>query len=293
MKAFKIAEMKSQDLTTKLAKADHAKKSIESVLNVVERQAESQRLILRQIENQLAIAKEQITALGKKLEEAEKAKEQAEQEGYDIGVAETEDALRAEVVGVCRHYCLQVWNEALDQAGVEASFSLRKAENVYYPPTLCTSIPPSSKASLVTSEAKKGQASPSKALSSSHTSPQEAVQAEDLEKAVDTNKEKTQDATQLLVAPNDPSKEKEAPKNMEIVLATLPIPPKEDPKGKGPASTTAAFTQPPKNPKDKLIIKMKSQIDCVFVCSFFYFYFYFTVVLDLFCNLSAFLEAQY
>ena len=62
----------------------------------------------------MAIAKEQITALGKKLEEAEKARDQAEQEGYDIRVAETEDALRAEVVGVCRHYCLQVWNKAFD-----------------------------------------------------------------------------------------------------------------------------------------------------------------------------------
>ena len=66
---------------------------------------------------------------------------------------------------------------------------------MYYPLALCTSVPPSSKASLVTSEVEEGQASPSKALSSSHTSPQEAVQAEDLEKAVDTNKEKTQDAT--------------------------------------------------------------------------------------------------
>ena len=75
-----------------------------------------------------------ITSLKKKLEEVEKAKDQAEQDGYDVGVAETEEALRAEVVGVCRTYCLQVWNEALDQARVEASSSLRKAENVYYPP---------------------------------------------------------------------------------------------------------------------------------------------------------------
>ena len=37
MKAFKKAEKKSQDLTTKLVKADHAKKSIEFALNVVER----------------------------------------------------------------------------------------------------------------------------------------------------------------------------------------------------------------------------------------------------------------
>ena len=75
-----------------------------------------------------------ITSLKKKLEEVEKAKDQAEQDGYDVGVAETEEALRAKVMGVCRTYCLQVWNEALDQAKVEASSSLRKVENVYYPP---------------------------------------------------------------------------------------------------------------------------------------------------------------
>ena len=61
----------------------------------------------------------------KKLEEAEKAKEQAEQDGFDMGVVETEEAFRVEVSEVCRFYCLQVWNEALDQAGVEASFALR------------------------------------------------------------------------------------------------------------------------------------------------------------------------
>ena len=38
-------------------------------------------------------------------EEAEKARGEAEQEGYDIGVAETEEALRVEVLGVCRIYC--------------------------------------------------------------------------------------------------------------------------------------------------------------------------------------------
>ena len=46
---------------------------------------------------------------------------------------EIEDALRVEVSGVCRNYCSQVWNEALNQAGVEASFILRKAESVYNP----------------------------------------------------------------------------------------------------------------------------------------------------------------
>ena len=46
----------------------------------------------------------------KKLEEAKKAKEQAEQDGYDVGVAETEEALKVEVSEVCKHYYLQVWN---------------------------------------------------------------------------------------------------------------------------------------------------------------------------------------
>ena len=73
------------------------------------------------------------------MEEAKKARDQAEQEGFEIGVAETEKALRAEVLGVCRKYCLQVWNEALNQAGVEASSMLRRAENVYYP---LLSVPP-------------------------------------------------------------------------------------------------------------------------------------------------------
>ena len=53
-----------------------------------------------------------------------------------MGVAETEKALRAKVLGVCRAYCLQVWNEALNLARVEASSALRRAENVYYLPTI-------------------------------------------------------------------------------------------------------------------------------------------------------------
>jgi len=65
------------------------------------------------------------------------------------------------------------------------------------------------------------------------------------------------DAALPPVAPKNPLKEKEAFQSMEIVLATLPIPSKEDPKGKSQVSTTVASTQPPKNPKDKLVIKLK------------------------------------
>ena len=48
------------------------------------------------------------------LKEAKKTKDQAEQDGYNVGVTETKEALKAEVSGVCRTYCLQVWNEALN-----------------------------------------------------------------------------------------------------------------------------------------------------------------------------------
>ena len=65
--------------------------------------------------------------------EAEKARDEAEQKGYDLRVVETEKTLRAEVPVVCRIYCAQTWDEALNRAGVEASSELRKAENVFYP----------------------------------------------------------------------------------------------------------------------------------------------------------------
>ena len=52
---------------------------------------------------------------------AEREKDEAEQYGYDVSVVETEDALRAEVLTVCRAYCTQTWEETLNQAGIDAS----------------------------------------------------------------------------------------------------------------------------------------------------------------------------
>ena len=64
---------------------------------------------------------------------AEKERDVAEQHGYDVGIAETEDALRAEVPAVCRAYCTQTWEEALNRARIDASFELRKPENIIFP----------------------------------------------------------------------------------------------------------------------------------------------------------------
>ena len=69
----------------------------------------------------MAVLKQQLEEANKLKDQAEKAKmqaeedkvkakkerDEAEQDGYDVGVAETEDALRAEVPTVCRAYCTQ------------------------------------------------------------------------------------------------------------------------------------------------------------------------------------------
>ena len=67
---------------------------------------------------------------------ADKERDEAKQHGYDVGVAETENALRAEVPAVCRAYCAQTWEEALNQAGVEASSGLRRPESIIFPSAL-------------------------------------------------------------------------------------------------------------------------------------------------------------
>ena len=49
---------------------------------------------------------------------AEKERDEAEQHGYNVGVAETEDTLRAEVPAVCRAYCAQTWEELSTRLGL-------------------------------------------------------------------------------------------------------------------------------------------------------------------------------
>ena len=46
--------------------------------------------------------------------EAGRARDEVEQHGYDVGVAETKDTLRAKVSAVCRAYYAQTWEETLN-----------------------------------------------------------------------------------------------------------------------------------------------------------------------------------
>ena len=58
--------------------------------------------------------------------QAERERDEAEQHGYDVGVAETEDALRVKVPAVCRAYCTQTWEEALNRDGIDVFSKLKK-----------------------------------------------------------------------------------------------------------------------------------------------------------------------
>ena len=111
-----------------------------------------------------------------------------EQHGYDVGVAETEDTLRAEVPAICKTDCALTWDEALNQTGVEASSVLRKAGSVYYPPSIRLTSSSDSKANLSPSEAGEVQGSPPKAPPTTDTSSEGREQAEDTTRAGDVNK---------------------------------------------------------------------------------------------------------
>ena len=102
-------------------------------LDGAQKQAEEQTRRLLEAEDQLRIAKEQISDLKKRLilaenekgvaeyardeamrakreaefarNEAEAAKETAEDNGFNAGVAETQAILKAQIPGVCRLYC--------------------------------------------------------------------------------------------------------------------------------------------------------------------------------------------
>ena len=133
---------------------------------------------------------------------------------------------------VCRNYCLQVWNETLNQARVEASSKLRRAECVYYPLVIRAPAFASSKVGTPSEVAELKKDSPEKVPLPSGSPPKEAEQLGFPEKEANMTKGVAPDATKPSTALQDPLKEKKVPPRMEIVLATLPMPIKGDPKGK-------------------------------------------------------------
>ena len=217
---------------------------------------------MREANDQLVASKEQLATLRKQLEEAqrlkdkvekakaevekakaeaEKEKNEAEQHGYDVGVVETKDTLRAEVPAVCRAYYAQTWEEALNQAGVDASSELRRSKNVFFPLAIrAPSLTPNQK-EVAPSVAKLAE----DAQLQNPPPPSQQEQAKETKAPQGISSDKVAEVPQV----------RAASQNFEqvLVLTTLPA---------GGASKEKDKEVPPeaadKAPKAKLQIKFKS-----------------------------------
>ena len=70
MQALTIVENSNTNLKKRLTVEEQARESPDAALEGVERQAESQRKLAREVSDQLVASKEQLAALKKQLEEA-------------------------------------------------------------------------------------------------------------------------------------------------------------------------------------------------------------------------------
>ena len=252
-----ITEDSNADLRQKLKAEEQARKSSDSALKGAETQAESQRKLANEVKGQLVAAKKQMAALKQQLEEAnklkdlaekaklqaeeekvkaEKERDEAEQHGYNVGVAETEDALRAEVPAVCRAYCAQTWEEALNQVGVEASSELRRPESIIFPSALQI--------------LKQTEIAPLVPQPITETPPQHPPSTAQPEQGKEKEIQKGPFSDKVTEAPQPGS----ASQDFEKQLALVTLPAQESLKGKEKEITLEAADQAP---KPKLQIKLK------------------------------------
>ena len=110
-------------------------------------QAEDQCKQLYIIQLNLATEQAAVLDLQAKLQKAEEALKVAQEavkatetSAYERGVLETEARLTAEVTVVCREYCVETYNEALDRARIPTDSDLRRVDQVYYPKYLRENI---------------------------------------------------------------------------------------------------------------------------------------------------------
>ena len=174
--------------------------------------------------------------------EAERARDEAEQHGYDVGVAETEDGLRAEVPTVCRAYCAQTWEKALNRAGIDASSELRRPENIFFPPAIQAPGSTSGQKEAAPPVIK----SPEDAQLQNPPTSNQQEQVKELEIPQGTSSDKVVEAPQSGAASQSFEK--------ELASTTLPVgrASKENEKEIPPESTNEAS-------KSKLLIKLKPQ----------------------------------
>ena len=142
-KALGLTNHEKIQLAEKIKVAENGRKSAEAGLKNAEAQAEDQRKELYTTQLNLATDKAVVLDLKSKLQKAEEALKvtqeaaiAAETSAYERGVLETEARLTVEVTAVCKEYCTETYNQALDWVGILVDFDLRRVDQVYYPEDL-------------------------------------------------------------------------------------------------------------------------------------------------------------
>ena len=135
-KALGVANHEKTQLAEKLKVVESA--STEAGLKNAEAQAEDHRKELYTTQLNLATEKAAVLDLKAKLQKAKEALKVAQEatkatktSAYKRGVLETEARLTVEMTVVCREYCVETYNQALDRAGIPADSDLRRADQVY------------------------------------------------------------------------------------------------------------------------------------------------------------------
>ena len=146
-KALGMANHEKTQLAKKLKVVENGRKSVEAGLKNAEAQAEDRRKKLYTTQLNLATEKAAVLDLQSKLQRVEEALKvaqeaaiTAETSAYERGVLETERRLTAEVTVVCREYCAETYNQALNRVGIPADSDLRRTDEVYYPEDLRENI---------------------------------------------------------------------------------------------------------------------------------------------------------
>lgn len=70
----------------------------------------------------------------KELEGKDTGKAKAKQATYNAGMNKIAQSLITQLLDIAQAFCLKLWGEALNVAGVDANSDLRGSSSIYYPP---------------------------------------------------------------------------------------------------------------------------------------------------------------
>ena len=115
---------------------EKAQRNAKSALKGYERQVVNALEAQRKAKNKMALTVVELKQLNKQSEAKEAEKAQAKQAAYDEGMTKAAVSLIAQLCDVACAFCLEVWGQALNAAGVDTESELRASNKVYYPSAL-------------------------------------------------------------------------------------------------------------------------------------------------------------